>query len=121
MRYYKDAQNKTHALESSDFEHLLPTGCVEITEQEHAKLTAPADIDPRENMTISAAQARVNLNKAGLRLVVEDAIAKLPLDNDMRTMWEFATILHRLNPTLNEFCAKTLKLSPEKIDALFTL
>lgn len=34
MQYYKDTENNLHWLESTDFEHLLPRGCVPITDEE---------------------------------------------------------------------------------------
>jgi len=34
MPYYKDTENKLHFLDSSDFEYLLPSGCLLITDSE---------------------------------------------------------------------------------------
>lgn len=34
MQYYKDTENNLHWLESTDFEHYLPRGCVPITDEE---------------------------------------------------------------------------------------
>ena len=34
MPNYKDINNKVHYLDSEEFEHLLPTGCVQITDEE---------------------------------------------------------------------------------------
>ena len=31
---YKDTQNNLHFLDSTEFEHLLPVGCVQITDEE---------------------------------------------------------------------------------------
>lgn len=42
MPHYKDPQNKVHFLESASFEHLLPAGSVEITEDEAAIGAAPS-------------------------------------------------------------------------------
>ena len=41
MKYYKDINNKLHALDNIEFLHLLPEGCIEITEEEFAGLSAP--------------------------------------------------------------------------------
>jgi len=41
MRYYKDPLNTVHALHSAEFAHLLPAGCVEISEVEARSLTNP--------------------------------------------------------------------------------
>lgn len=43
MKFYKDTQNKVHALEDSSFSHLLPNGCVEISEAEAIKLRNPPE------------------------------------------------------------------------------
>lgn len=40
MKKFKDTNNKVHEIEEG-FEHLLPSGTVEITEQEAAELLAP--------------------------------------------------------------------------------
>ena len=34
MPYYKDTNNQLHFLDDTEFEHLLPEGCVRITDQE---------------------------------------------------------------------------------------
>lgn len=41
MPYYKDSQNKVYFLDSARFEYMLPTGCIQITDQEAAILQAP--------------------------------------------------------------------------------
>ena len=43
---YKDPQNNLHALDSAEFEHLLPTGSVQITDGEAAEITASKIIPP---------------------------------------------------------------------------
>ena len=40
MPHYKDTDNKLHQLDSTDFEHLLPASCVEITVEEAATIYA---------------------------------------------------------------------------------
>lgn len=34
MPHYKDLNNQLHFLDSTEFSHLLPEGCVEITDEE---------------------------------------------------------------------------------------
>jgi hypothetical protein len=34
MPHYKDTENKLHWLDSAEYEHLLPAGCVPITDEE---------------------------------------------------------------------------------------
>lgn len=42
MSYYKDQQNKLHHLDDDAFAHLLPVGCVKITDSEAAAIQAPS-------------------------------------------------------------------------------
>jgi hypothetical protein len=41
MPNYKDPQNRVHYLDDAAFAHLLPSGCVQITDAEAADLTKP--------------------------------------------------------------------------------
>lgn len=41
MPHYKDFSGNLHFLDSAEFEHLLPEGCVEITEAEFLDLANP--------------------------------------------------------------------------------
>ena len=41
MPHYKDLSDKLHFLDSADFEHLLPAGCVAITEAEADAIANP--------------------------------------------------------------------------------
>lgn len=41
MSYFKDTANNLHFLDSAEFLHYLPTGCVEISEAEALALQAP--------------------------------------------------------------------------------
>lgn len=48
MPHYKDKTNAVHFLDSSEFEHLLPVGSVQITEAEAEALNPrPAPVNPR--------------------------------------------------------------------------
>lgn len=44
--YYKDPQNNLHALDSAQFEYLLPEGSVLITNEEAAEITASRIVPP---------------------------------------------------------------------------
>jgi hypothetical protein len=39
MPHYKDLNNNLHFLESSEFENLLPLGCVQISDEEASSFT----------------------------------------------------------------------------------
>jgi hypothetical protein len=41
MPYYKDTNSKLHFLDDAGFVHMLPVGCVEISDDEAAVLQAP--------------------------------------------------------------------------------
>lgn len=41
MPYFKDTENKLHFLDDASFVNLLPSGSVQITDEEYAQLTAP--------------------------------------------------------------------------------
>lgn len=43
---YKDPQNNLHALDSTEFEHLLPVGAVQITDAEAAQIATSKIIPP---------------------------------------------------------------------------
>ena len=38
--YYKSLDNSVHSLDSADYEHLLPSGSVQITDEEAAQIVA---------------------------------------------------------------------------------
>lgn len=40
MPHYKDQDNGVHWLDSEEFEHYLPAGCVQITDEEAVQLNA---------------------------------------------------------------------------------
>lgn len=48
MPHYKDPSNGLHFLDSADFAHLLPAGCVEIPGEEAAALSAPPASTPEQ-------------------------------------------------------------------------
>lgn len=75
----------------------------------------------REAMSLSAAQARLNLSKAGLLLRIIDTINAMPDDCPLKIKWEYETVYRRLDPTLVDFCKQTLGMTDEQIDDLFLL
>lgn len=68
MPFFKDLENKVHFLESVDFIGLLPSGSVEITEQEAEEITAPPDpsIDDLIEEVRSALQAAIDIKAKSL-------------------------------------------------------
>lgn len=65
---------------------------------------------------ISAVQARLALNRAGLREAAETAIAQA--DQDVRDLWEYAATLHRDHPVLRALAA-AVGLTDAQLDDLF--
>jgi hypothetical protein len=66
MPHYKDKNNKVHFLESAEHEHLLPAGCVKITDAE-------ADAIQNPPLTIEEVRANKLAALAAYRYVQETA------------------------------------------------
>ena len=61
--HYKDSKGKLHALDSAEFEYLLPAGSVAITDEEAAAITAAQNAPTPEQIQaafVSAIQARLD-------------------------------------------------------------
>lgn len=116
--YYKDKQNNIHVLDSSEFDYLLPTGCIQITDEEAEAITSAIPVPPMHIQSISPRQIRQALTRAGLRESVEVAVAAG--DNDLKDWWEFSTSYDRLNPQVVGM-GELLGQTDEKLDALWLL
>lgn len=57
MPYYKDTNNNLHYLDLDQYEHLLPSGCVRITNEEAVELQAPHQPRPKEQKIALITQA----------------------------------------------------------------
>ena len=65
MKNYKDQNNQIHVLDSSEFESLLPAGCVEITQAEADAISNPP-------LTLAQAQAaQIALIEASYKVVIQ--------------------------------------------------
>lgn len=120
MIYFKDENNKTHALDSIEFVDLLPIGCTEITEQEFNELTAP--IPPTQEQ-LRAEMLPLN------RVQFKTVLLKHNLWNQAVTLADTLGIeyqvqlsdgqkFERMNDMLIAMSGK-LALSDEQVDALF--
>ncbi len=118
--YYKDQQNNLHVLDSTEFEYLLPAGCVQITDEDAQAITAAAlALIPTAPLpSISPRQIRQALTRAGLREAVEAAVASG--DQDLKDWWEFSTSYDRLNPQVVGM-GLALGQTDEQLDALWVL
>ena len=54
---YKDLENNLHFLDSAEFEHLLPVGCVQITDEEADSISKVAEQKRLDAMTYSELRA----------------------------------------------------------------
>jgi len=118
--YYKDPQNNLHVLDSADYAYLLPTGCVQITDEESQSLAdaALALTPPAPIPAISPRQIRQALTRVGLREAVETAVADG--DQDLKDWWEFSTSYERLNPQVVSM-GQALGQTDEQLNALWVL
>lgn len=120
MITYKAPDNSLHAIEPL-FEHLLPAGCVPITEAEADAIRAAqqASLVPA---AVDMAQARLALLQSGHLATVNAAIAAMPgaEGEAARIEWEFRARVRR-DSALVVAMAAVLGLSDSETDALFRL
>jgi hypothetical protein len=110
MPHYKAPDNSLHFIEV-EFAHLLPAGCVEITDEE-AEALRPLPVTPPVVYTCSPWQIRKALNLANLRQPVEDAVAA-STDIALKDGWEFATEFRSDDPFVITFGAMLGKSEEE--------
>lgn len=75
---------------------------------------APPPAVPQE---VTARQARLALNAAGLRQQVEDAVGSA--DQDAQDYWEYSITIGRQHPILLDLATNTLGITEQEIDDLF--
>jgi len=66
MQNYKDKNGGVHALDSDEFEYLLPLGCVKISQAEADVLLAPT---AAQLWTAYQAQAQAALDKSDVTII----------------------------------------------------
>jgi hypothetical protein len=115
MPNYKAPDNSLHFLDDASLEHILPSGCVQITEEE-AEALRPTPVTP--SIVVSPRQIRQALTAAGLRTQVESAISSG--NQDMKDWWEFATQFEE-DHSLVVAMAKSLNVSKVDLHDLFLL
>ena len=118
MAYYKDTNNQLHWLDDSAFEHLLPQGCVQITEEEAAAIQEATKPVPAPVTQISPRQIRMALTQLNLRSQVEAAV--VAGDQDMKDWYEFSTYFDRNHPQVLAM-ATALSVTDAQLDALWKL
>ena len=80
MFYYKDPEDKIHFLDSENFEHLLPKGCVRITDAEVMELRKPTV----EQLSAEARARRDTLLSSCDWTILSDA----PLTTAKKNAWK---------------------------------
>lgn len=117
MAYYKDTNNELHWLDDSSFEHLLPQGSVQITNEEAAAIQEANK--PTLTITrITPRQIRMALTQMGLRSQVEAAVAAG--DQDLKDWYEFSTQFERNHPQVLAM-ATALNVTSQQLDSLWQL
>ena len=76
MPYYKDLQNKLHFIER-EFAHLLPAGCVEITDEEAAILSAPTPEQIAAKRRSEILSALDNIDRKSIRSIRENDTVRI--------------------------------------------
>lgn len=61
MPNYKDTNNQIHFLDSAEYEHLLPTGCVEISDEEATAISNPP-LTPKQIIAELESAVQTHLN-----------------------------------------------------------
>ena len=119
--YYKTQNNQLYFLDSAEFEHMLPAGCVAISDADAqiiiqaAEAAAQAVYVPQ---VISPRQIRMALTDMNLRTQVESAVAAG--DQHLKDWYEFSTAFERNHPQVLAMAA-VLNVSDADLDALWKL
>lgn len=116
---YKDLNNKLHSIEP-EFAHLLPTGCVPISEAEADAIRASQILAPAVPQSVTMRQARLALLGSGKLAAVNSAVAGMPgaAGEAARIEWEYSGMVER-DKALVQALAPVLGLNDAQLDALF--
>lgn len=116
MPHYKDQTNNLHFIDDEAFAHLLPPGCVKITDEE-AEALRPVPV-PVVPPVVSRFQARAALHLAGLLDDVEALMTAPGTPALAKLAWADAQEFERQSPTIAAL-AGAVGLTEQDIDALF--
>lgn len=116
MPHYRDTENKVHWLDSIEFEYLLPSGSVQITNEEASALNPHPE--PLIPSVVSMRQARLALMEYGLLDQVKAAVASGSQADQIT--WEYATEVRR-DDSLVAVLSAGMGLTDMQLDALFIL
>ena len=119
MPHYKTPENELHWLDSADNEHLLPAGCVEISQTEVDALIAAA-IQVSVPQSVSALQGLLAVDQAGMAAAYTAWASDSARTFAERAFIDKAQTWKRDDPTLMA-AAVAFGLTSTQIDSLFTL
>lgn len=119
MPHYKTPTNDIHWLDSADNEHLLPVGCVEISQAEVNALIAAA-IQVLVPQSVSALQGLLAVDQAGMAAAYAAWAGDPARTFAERAFIDKAQTWKRDDPTLMA-AAAAFGLTSEQIDSLFVL
>jgi hypothetical protein len=105
---------------NTDYQNYLAWLAAGNIAQMPVKPALPTIDELRAKMSLTSAQFRINLIKAGYYQKVVDAIALLPVTHEMVILWEYSFQFDRLNPYLIALGVQ-LGMTAEQMDAVFTL
>ena len=115
MPYYKDTNNNLHFLESVEFEYLLPTDCVAITDEDAQAIQAEKQTNqPVVIPIITMRQARMMLLNEGLLDEVNLALTT----PEQKIWWDYSSVVERNHPLVDAVLTALGKTSAE-IDTMF--
>ena len=117
MPHFKDLQNKLHFIEA-EFAHLLPVGCIEISDAEADSIRAANTQQEPISNVVTMRQARLALLQSGMLPAVNAAVAAG--DEATKIAWEYSTEVQREFPLVQTMKA-SLGLTEAQLDDLFTL
>lgn len=121
MPHYKAPDNSLHFIDDDSFAHLLPAGCVPITDSEAEAIyaaVAAAEAKERKPKTVTMRQARLALLQSGLLDAVESAVTGA--GKAAQIEWEYSSEVHR-DKALVKALTPALGLTEEQLDDLFAL
>lgn len=120
MHYYKDLQNNVHVLDSVEFEYLLPTGSIQISDEEADDILArlPAVTPRYVPQAVSRYKALAALYISGLLQQVEVMMDDPSTDPLTVLGWKNAQEFKRTSQMVLGI-AKALDLTDKQVDDLF--
>lgn len=116
MPHYKDTENNLHFIDDAAFAHLLPPGCVQITDEE-AQALRPVPV-PSVPQVVSRFQAFAALDDAGLLNTVEVLMSNPVTPSRAKLAWATAQEFERGSPTIAALAGQ-IGLTAAQIDKLF--